>query len=342
MSTLTEEGIMDVRNTACDRLLAQRVEAKWGSMKESTNVLNRLHLAVPVPRDERNRPAHIPETVIDSKSGMKEDKEVPELREDINFFQDHDDLLEDPTTFSIDWRKDYILANDEWKFDIRPEIIDGKVVADFIDENLDEKLTELEREEEEKLKDLIKLLETATPELTDEQLEQLRTIKSRRDLIRLESRLRRSVNHSRFNRSNHTGIKVVDEGTLNVLEQQLEQTGVTNATEVVDRVRSRSRSRSRSVSRVEKMKKEGRSERSLSPRAASRSRSRSRALSMTPKPGEGFRDASQKAEAIRRVWRGQKHWSGASKAGEGDRRIVCTKPPHLFIGKRTIGKTTRR
>ena len=42
----------------------------------------------------------------------------------------------------------YFLENDDWKFDIMPEIIDGKNVADFIDADIEEKLEALEREEE--------------------------------------------------------------------------------------------------------------------------------------------------------------------------------------------------
>ena len=41
-----------------------------------------------------------------------------------------------------------MLANEEWKNDIMPEIMDGKNVADFIDPDILEKLDALEREEE--------------------------------------------------------------------------------------------------------------------------------------------------------------------------------------------------
>ena len=44
--------------------------------------------------------------------------------------------------------ENYILANDEWKNDIIPEIMDGKNIADFIDPDIAEKLEALEREEE--------------------------------------------------------------------------------------------------------------------------------------------------------------------------------------------------
>jgi len=54
MSTLTEEGIMDVKTEACDRLLAQRVEQKSKGRKAS-EIVNRLHVAVPAQRDAKVR-----------------------------------------------------------------------------------------------------------------------------------------------------------------------------------------------------------------------------------------------------------------------------------------------
>lgn len=61
-STYTEEGVMDVRSTACDALLAHRVEQKLkGSRIES--VANKIHVAVPKARDTVERPAFIPPTV---------------------------------------------------------------------------------------------------------------------------------------------------------------------------------------------------------------------------------------------------------------------------------------
>lgn len=52
MSNLNEEGVMAVRNEACERLLAHRVELKVKSSKVN-DVLNRLHLAEPTKRDNK-------------------------------------------------------------------------------------------------------------------------------------------------------------------------------------------------------------------------------------------------------------------------------------------------
>jgi nucleolar GTP-binding protein len=49
MSTLTEEGVMAVKQTACDRLLNFRVELKVAG-KRIADVLNRMHVAQPKNR----------------------------------------------------------------------------------------------------------------------------------------------------------------------------------------------------------------------------------------------------------------------------------------------------
>jgi nucleolar GTP-binding protein len=51
--------------------------------------------------------------------------------------------------YNMDLRKHYLLEDEEWKYDVVPEIFNGKNVADFIDPDIEERLAELEQEEEE-------------------------------------------------------------------------------------------------------------------------------------------------------------------------------------------------
>ena len=60
MSAVSEEGIMTVKTEACDQLLAQRVEVKMKS-KKAKDVMNRLHVAMPTQRDQKERPPCIPQ-----------------------------------------------------------------------------------------------------------------------------------------------------------------------------------------------------------------------------------------------------------------------------------------
>jgi nucleolar GTP-binding protein len=52
MSTLTGDGVSELRNEACDLLLAHRVETKMNG-KKVANLMNRLHVAMPEPRDDK-------------------------------------------------------------------------------------------------------------------------------------------------------------------------------------------------------------------------------------------------------------------------------------------------
>jgi nucleolar GTP-binding protein len=75
-STYSEEGVMNVRNTACDLLLAHRVEQKMrGSRIEA--IANKIHVAMPQKRDDVERTPFIPEAV---KDRVKYDKMDPNRR----------------------------------------------------------------------------------------------------------------------------------------------------------------------------------------------------------------------------------------------------------------------
>lgn len=54
MSTVTGEGVMEVKQQACDILLASRVETKVQG-KKVNDVLHRLHVAMPQKRDDKVR-----------------------------------------------------------------------------------------------------------------------------------------------------------------------------------------------------------------------------------------------------------------------------------------------
>lgn len=73
MSTVTDEGVMEVKIEACEKLLSFRVEQKMRT-KKVDGVLNRLHVAIPKPRDDKERPPCIPENVLIKKLSEAERK----------------------------------------------------------------------------------------------------------------------------------------------------------------------------------------------------------------------------------------------------------------------------
>lgn len=157
VSCYSEEGVMDLKNKACDALLAQRVDAKLKGNKINT-IINRIHVAQPKPRDEVVREPFIPEAVKLRKKYDKNDPDRPKLEKDIELEEGGAGVYNINLKSAYAFRSDlmvlkhvaenYILANDEWKSDIIPEIMDGKNIADFIDPDIAEKLEALEREEE--------------------------------------------------------------------------------------------------------------------------------------------------------------------------------------------------
>ena len=76
VSCHSEEGVMALKNTACDALLAHRVDSKLKGSKVNS-IINRIHVAQPKARDDIVRAPHIPEG---AKARKKYDKNDPERR----------------------------------------------------------------------------------------------------------------------------------------------------------------------------------------------------------------------------------------------------------------------
>lgn len=145
MSTLKEDGIHAVRNVACDRLLAMREQVKVSS-KRAAGAVNRLQVAVPKPRDNVARPPCIPASVVAERAAKSAG--MPIVKEPKATQKELQEQNGGAGVYSADLRKGYLLEDDQWKYDIMPEIMDGHNVADFIDADIEAKLAELEREEE--------------------------------------------------------------------------------------------------------------------------------------------------------------------------------------------------
>lgn len=82
MSTHLMEGVFNVKEKACEKLLQHRVEVKLKGKKIGENI-NRLHLAQPQPRDNKLRPVVIPESVKEKRGRMQtEEKQEEEEMEE--------------------------------------------------------------------------------------------------------------------------------------------------------------------------------------------------------------------------------------------------------------------
>ena len=335
MSTLTEQGISDVKTLACDRLLASRVEMKLKS-KRVTDVADRLHVAVPKQRDTVSRPPVIPPGVEEARAR----REAGERRKTEKDLQEENGGA---GVYSQDLRKRWDLKDETWKYDVMPEIVDGHNVADFIDPDIDAKLEALEREEEGAAQAMQDGDTMDEEHLTPEEAETLAAIRSRKAKLISEHRRKRKS-------GTNAGVmpRTADSErsrTASRMNEELSGMGL-DASAAVTRARSQSRgrelkrkrTRSQSADAMEQQEPETRVRSSKS-----RSMSRGRALSLAePEPGKGIKDSAQRNRAIKMADKAQIKMGRQARKGEADRHIPDLKPKHLFSGKRPKGKTDRR
>lgn len=81
VSCHSDEGVMDLKNKACDALLAHRVDAKLKGSKINS-IINRIHVAQPKARDDLVRAPNIPEAVQTRKKYDKNDPDRKRLQRD--------------------------------------------------------------------------------------------------------------------------------------------------------------------------------------------------------------------------------------------------------------------
>lgn len=345
MSTHEEVGVSEVKNFACEKLLEARVESKVRG-KKVQNILNRLHLATPKSTSNGRTP-NIPPSVLAKREAFKEseerlddvaddDKEMVDVNGKTPLRKSERDLQEEnggAGVYSMDWRKLYDLRKSEWKYDIMPEIVDGKNIADFIDPDIMEKVRQLELEEEarEAVRDVTNDEEVGGYRfVTDDEKELVRKIKDKKILIKMDTSREKSAHHNRS--AVERSKKPVRRSRL---QEHLEGLGMRSedASEMVDRA----------VQRTGVKRKRSQSAAVSTARSESRGRSSSRARSVSVGPTEGFSDVRQKSKALELGHKRIKAVVGRnSRKGVGDRSIPNRMPKHLFSGKRGIGKTDRR
>ncbi|GAA5801337.1 GTP binding protein 4 [Helicostylum pulchrum] len=319
MSCYNDEGVMSVRNSACDKLLAARVEMKMKGNKIN-DVINKIHLARPQQRDNIARLPHIP---AETKTRVKYDKNDPNRRK---LEKDIEEENGGAGVFNVDLKKKYMLEDDEWKYDTIPEFLDGHNVADFIDSDIAEKLEALEREEER--------LEAegfyqSDDEILDDEEEILRTaadgIRDRKRLIVQAHRAARGRTRPVLPKTTAAKFSTVSE-----MGEHLESMGI-DATEAVEHTRSAAAGRKRT--RSEAIPDQAVKEIEVNERGEVIGEEMSNL---------GFRNVKQKLEADKQKKQGQKPSSIMGKRGESDRQIQTKMPKHLFSGKRGMGSTDRR
>ncbi len=146
MSNKNGDGIPELKAKACDILLDFRFAQKSENAGKMRAIENRLHVAVPQKRDDKERPPQIPESVLATRQKMepgKEDSEDPK-KKTMKEIQDEEGGA---GVFYVHPESHFQLEDPEWKYDAPPEIFEGKNVADYIDPDIEQKVLALEKEE---------------------------------------------------------------------------------------------------------------------------------------------------------------------------------------------------
>ena len=323
LSCNTLEGVMAVRNSVCDRLIAARNAEK---LKAGTNsagepsgrlgeLLRRIHVAQPLGGVTRE--TSIPEAVLNKKKYNKDDPERPVLERDL------EEENGGAGVYNIDLRKNYLLENDEWKHDRIPEVFKGQNVYDFIDPDIEEKLAALEAEEEK--------LEGEGFYESDDDLEdaeeadiryKAELIREKRQLIRNEAKMRKSLK----NRAVIPRTKKAKQ--MSQMESHLESLGY-DTSKVVERAAAQAEARGRSLARSRSEAPGADAMDIDTPKSAlERAKSRGRSQS-TNRRTDGVTDevAASKAEKLAKL--SQKKMNRMARQGEADRHQTGSLIKHL-------------
>lgn len=388
MSNVSEKGVSEVKIAACDKLLNARVDARISGNKID-GILNRLQVTNPAPRDNVQRQPFIPESVQRARESGTINRPTPQrsrtgyapTKDDMGSAQsDNDDgdivmavseaarktardlMWENggPGVWAPDYREQYDLENDEWKFDAIPEIIDGKNIADFVDPDILKRVEALEEEEDQIVAELeaAKMNEDEDSDLDEEEEAAVMAIRAQKKIIKGRKLAVKTQNKPMVPLS----IRAKSTGSLEAKEikKRMDNLGV-DSSKMLERGRSREREergrkRERSLTRKleerrgveddgdidmsdaspsKKTKKERNEERR---RELSQVRSHSKSRDPSQKGLKDDKDILKKVEKLER--QGQSKWAGG--AGEGDNR----KSVHLLkwcnTGKKRNGTHYQR
>ena len=320
LSCTKEEGVTEVKNAACERLIADRVAQK---LKAGTNssgavggrlaeVLTRIHVAQPLGGIVRE--PYIPEAVKNLRRFPKDDPGRPRLARDV------EEENGGAGVYNVNLKDQYRLDEDDWKYDRIPEVFDGKNVYDFIDPDIESKLAALE-DEEESLE--AKGYYDSDYEVEDADEADIRMkadlIREKREVIRNEARMRKSL-------KNRAVIpRPAQPKKLSAMEDSLDKLGF-DTTNIAARARAQPRGRSalRSRTGTEDVMDV---DTPMSAVDALRAKSRARSQSNRRDDGVTNEVARSKAERLQKL--GQKKMNRMARQGEADRHTTAALPKHL-------------
>ncbi|KAI9578092.1 nucleolar GTP-binding protein 1 [Glossina fuscipes] len=335
LSTVNETGVMEVKMEACERLLSYRVDQKMRT-KKVDNILNRLHVAMPAPRDDKVRAPCIPKQALvrlekNAARAERKRKLEKEIEEEMG-----DDYV-------LDLKKNYHDIPEDERYDIIPEFWEGHNIADYIDEDIFKKLEELEREEGLREEGGVYQPPDLSMDATLKEIREMaKKIRARRFDLRDDKRLASKKNKPAMPR--HKQAKVRDR-SVTKLRETMENLGVDmSGTENANFTKSVVDLR-RGLVPVGAGKKVSILKKPLLDKESSAIvKKTGQPLKRKPsRDNMGVKNVAMKKKLQVMARRDiAKKVSRLCLKGEADRFIGTKMPKHLYAGKRGVGKADRR
>lgn len=314
LSCVTEEGIMEVRNKACEVLLNTRLEQKTKATARMNNILNKIHVARPAVVTDDSRTPFIPDAVAALKKYDVNDPDRRKLAKDIEAENGGAGV------FQPNYKDAYLLDDDTWKNDIMPEILDGKNVYDFLDPEIGKRLQELEDEEDRLEKEGFYESEE---ELLDSEEEEIRDkaqwIRDRHAMMKNKKMANRAVVPRKLVRR-----------SVHQMEAAMSDIGVDTSaqTRKAENVSKPTKKKAAAVLLAEQDADE-----QDAARMPSRQQRQRLASGMS---------ATTRSKAERKAKLDARERSKTDRIYETEKTKFAALPKHLYTGKRGIGKTQRR
>lgn len=352
-STVTEDGLIDLRNNICDDLLAKRATNKLKNTKgdAKVNMMDRLRVAKPQPRDEVVREYFVPNGFKSKQKTVQNPathlgalpKQTYVIQE--NQKKTESDLYQEQTDdYVLDIRKHWDLPKSDQKYDAIPQIWEGKNIADYIDPEIEEKLAALLAEEEEREASGFYDIDH---EMDDEATAEIRSLGKHIAKVK-------NIHMQKGHRNRRIQVGQVDQrgrsaGSAQDLKTRMQGLGLPlenwdEANNDMDDDQGTSRINAIQAQNERMGRKRKADERIEDVMEEEGERKVARSKSRLDDERRGLKDGKQHDKAIAKRKHERKTRMGTyyGQRNEGDRHIATAKPKHLFSGKRGIGSTDRR
>jgi nucleolar GTP-binding protein len=345
------EQVQDIKLNICEKLLKfrldQRKQTDGRKLKTDEDYLMGVKVQKPtIIRNSIQVRANIPQSVIDMRNNrnntQQEEFKLEQWKEDkiknnksgkfLNLpvkkratLKDVAEEMGGAGVFNFPLQEHFMLDKEEWKYDKVPEIWNGINIIDYVDPDIEQKLAELEREEEERLKLMAESRDWQAEAQAEHEWNQgqelLKQINEEKHKVKLD----RKINGNKR--------RVTKDQMLDQLRQKLDDQNK-NTSVIMKKIQNNKRNKQmkKRIQNPNAIEEEGDDNNSR----VYRSRSHNRSVSQRDK----LNRKEYKGEKLKR--RIQKKVFKAGLKGDGDRGYYDKKPKHLFAGKSGNGTSDYR